>query len=127
MQTRVFFKLAVYLFTIANLSIRGVKDIGLDPIYLTVKPWYDYLLENMVTTREIDQEGRREKIPNRSEEHSPGILWGESYRLARLHGLQIHDLTTSRLLTDHSTFRLQTIWDNRQRKKATLVFPCELS
>ena len=87
-------------------TIRGVKDSGLNPIYLTVKQWYEYLLEKMVTTREIDQEGRRQKIPNRIEENSPGIQWGESYRLARLHGLApasksflfklIHELLPSR-------------------------------
>ena len=80
-------------------TIRGVKDSGLNPIYLTVKQWYDYLLEKMVTTREIDQEGRRQKIPNRIEENSSGIQWGESYRLAPASKYSlfklIHELLTS--------------------------------
>ena len=87
-------------------TIRGVKDSGLNPIYLTVKQWYNYLLEKLVTTREIDQEGRRKLIPNRIEEMSPESQWGESYRLSRLHGLSpvsksflfklIHQLIPSR-------------------------------
>ena len=40
-----------------------------------------------MTTREIDQDGRRELIPCRIEELSPTLQWGESYRLSRLHGL----------------------------------------
>ena len=78
----------------------------MNPIHLTVKQWYNYLLEKFVTTREIDQEGRRELIPNRIEELSPNVQWGELYRLARLHGLSpssksflfklIHQLLPSR-------------------------------
>ena len=68
--------------------IREVKeDTALNPIFLTVKQWYSYLLENLVTTREIDQEGRREPIPCRIEIQSPTIQWGESYRLSRIHGI----------------------------------------
>ena len=68
--------------------IRDVKeDTALNPIFLTVKQWYTYLLENLVTTREIDQDGRRELIPCRIEEMSPTVQWGEAYRLSRLHGL----------------------------------------
>ena len=52
--------------------IREVKESNmLNPIHLTVKQWYTYLLEKCVTTREINQEGRRELIPNRIEELSP--------------------------------------------------------
>ena len=51
--------------------IRGVKeDSNLNPVHLTVKQWYTLLLEKLVTTREIDDEGRRELIPNRVEELS---------------------------------------------------------
>ena len=68
--------------------IREVKeDTSLNPVYMSVKQWYSYLLEQMVTTREIDQEGRRELIPSRIEELSPSTQWGEAYRLCRLHGL----------------------------------------
>ena len=68
--------------------IRGVRDnSSFNPIHLSVKQWYDILLEKLVTMREIDTDGRRELIPNRVEEMSPNIDWGESYRLARLQGL----------------------------------------
>jgi hypothetical protein len=68
--------------------IKGVRDnSSLNPIHLSVKQWYDILLEKLVTMREIDTDGRRELIPNRVEEISPHIDWGESYRLARLQGL----------------------------------------
>ena len=62
------------------------ENTVMNPIHLTVKQWYNYLLEKFVTTREIDQEGRRELIPNRIEELSPNVQWAESYRLARLNG-----------------------------------------
>ena len=59
--------------------IREVKEnTVMNPIHLTVKQWYNYLLEKFVTTREIDQEGRRELIPNRIEELSPNVQWAES-------------------------------------------------
>jgi hypothetical protein len=68
--------------------IQEVKEnTVMKPIHLTVKQWYYYLLEKFVTTREIDQEGRGEQIPNRIEELSPNVQWGGSYRLARLYGL----------------------------------------
>ena len=49
--------------------------------------WYSYLLEQTVTTRQIDEEGRREQVPTRVEEKLPSTPWGESYRLSRLKGL----------------------------------------
>ena len=89
------------------MIIRTVKeDTVLNPIYLSVNQWYQYLLETQVTTRVIDDEGRREQIPNRVEELSPTTQWGEVYRLSRLHGLSpssksflfklIHQLLPSR-------------------------------
>ena len=68
--------------------IRDVKEnSSLNPIWLTVKQWYSYLLEKLVTMREVDQDGRQELVPNRIEESFPTIQWGEPYRLSRLQGL----------------------------------------
>ena len=68
--------------------IRDVKEnSSLNPIRLTVKQWYSYLLEKLVTMREVDQDGRQELVPNRIEESFPTIQWGEPYRLSRLQGL----------------------------------------
>ena len=67
--------------------IREVKeDLNINPIHLTVKQWYTVILEKFVTTRVIDDEGRRELVPNRIEERSPHIQFDRSYHLARLHG-----------------------------------------
>ena len=50
------------------MIIRTVKeDTVLNPVYLSVNQWYQYLLETQVTTCVIDDEGRREQIPNRVE------------------------------------------------------------
>ena len=44
--------------------IKYVKDkTPLNPVYMTVKEWYLLLLEQNVTKREVDQEGRMELIP----------------------------------------------------------------
>ena len=37
--------------------------------------------------REVDDDGRRELVPCRVEEHEPEVCWSESYRLLRLKGL----------------------------------------
>ena len=87
--------------------IREVKEgSNMNPIHLTVKQWYSIILEKMVTTRVIDDQGRRELVPNRIEERSPHIQWDRSYHLARLHGLSpcsksflfklLHELLPSR-------------------------------
>ena len=87
--------------------IREVKEeSNINPIHLTVKQWYTVILEKLVTTRVMDDEGRRELIPNRIEERSPHIQWDRSYHLACLHGLSpcsksflfklLHELLPSR-------------------------------
>ena len=54
--------------------IREVKEgSNMNPIHLTVKQWYSIILEKMVTTRVIDDQGKRELVPNRIEECSPHI------------------------------------------------------
>ena len=94
--------------------IKKVKDkTPLNPIRMSVKQWYTYLLESKVTMREIDQEGRTEIIPCKVEQRDPAVLWGESYRLSRLRGLSpesksflfrmIHTLLPSRERVHHLT------------------------
>ena len=54
---------------------------------MSVKEWYQLLVEQNVTKREVDQEGRMEMIPCRVEEKYPEVCWAESYRISRLPGL----------------------------------------
>ena len=54
---------------------------------MTVNEWYKYLLEQNMTKREVDQEGRLELIPCKVEENYPEVCWAESYRISRLNGL----------------------------------------
>ena len=73
-------------------SIKEVRDKSpLNPIYMSVKEWYQHLLEKNVTKREIDDEGRTELIPCKVEERDPAVSWSESYRLSRLKGLSPED------------------------------------
>ena len=48
-----------------------------NPVYVSVKEWYLLLLEQNVTKREVDQEGRMELIPCRVEEKYPEVFWSE--------------------------------------------------
>ena len=44
--------------------IKFVKDkTPLNPVYMSEKEWYQLLVEQNVTKREVDQEGRIEIIP----------------------------------------------------------------
>ena len=54
---------------------------------MTVKQWYQYLLEKDVIERELDDEGRMELIPCKVEEREPTAPWMESYRLSRIKGI----------------------------------------
>ena len=66
--------------------LREVKDnTPLNPVQMSVKEWYRYLLERNVVKRKIDEDGRQELIPCKIEERLPDVPWGESYRLSRLH------------------------------------------
>jgi hypothetical protein len=68
--------------------IKKVKNnTPLNPVNMTIKEWYRFLLEEKLTTREVDDAGRRELVPCRIEEHHPTVCWPESYRLLRLKGL----------------------------------------
>ena len=68
--------------------IREVKEKSpLNPVHMSVKQWYSYLLERNVIEREIDEDGRRELVPCKVEERDPAAPWSESYRLSRLKGI----------------------------------------
>ena len=68
--------------------IRQVQDNSpLNPVYMSVKQWYQYLLEKHVIERELDDEGRSELIPCKVEEREPTAPWMESYRLSKLKGI----------------------------------------
>ena len=69
-------------------SIKKVKnETTLNPVHMTMKQWYRYLLEENVTMRDVDEEVRKELVPCRIEQGDPNINWNESYRLSRLYGL----------------------------------------
>jgi hypothetical protein len=65
------------------------EDSALNPMHMSVKMWTRYLLEETVTTRPVDDEGRREQVPCRVEEKLPTVPWGESYRLLRQKGISV--------------------------------------
>ena len=68
--------------------IKYVKDkTPLNPINMSTKEWYKLLLEQNMTKREVDQEGRLELIPCKVEERHPEVFWSETYRISRLRGL----------------------------------------
>ena len=68
--------------------IKEVKEnTPLNPVHMSVKEWYKYLLERNVVKREIDEEGRQELIPCKVEIDFPNVFWSETYRISRLHGL----------------------------------------
>ena len=63
------------------LTIKDVKDNSpLNPLYMSVKYWYRFLLEK-------NDEGRTELIPCKVEEKNPDVHWNEAYGLCRLKGL----------------------------------------
>ena len=69
-------------------TIKKVKNEStLNPVNMTMKQWYRYLLEENVTMRDVDDEGRKELVPCRIELGDPNKNWDEIYRLSRLHGL----------------------------------------
>ena len=68
--------------------IKEVKNnTPLNPVHMSVKEWYRFLVEKNVTMRTIDQEGRMEMIPCKVEEREPDVFWSESFRICRLIGL----------------------------------------
>ena len=69
-------------------TIKLVKDdTPLNPFNMTIKEWYRFLVENRVTRRDVDDEGRSEMIPCNVEVKFPNVFWSESFRISRLRGL----------------------------------------
>ena len=68
--------------------IRKVKkSTPLNPVSMSMREWYKFLLEENMTMRDIDDEGRKELVPCRVETSDNNYLWSEAYRLSRLRGL----------------------------------------
>ena len=66
-------------------SIKYVQEkTPLKPVFMTTKEWYKLLLEQNMTKRVVDQEGRLELIPCKVEKRHAAVFWSESYRLSRL-------------------------------------------
>ena len=64
-----------------------IESSPLNPVRMSVKDWYRYLLERNVTMDIIDEEGRMEKKKCKVEEDDPESDWSLSYRLSRIKGL----------------------------------------
>ena len=89
------------------------ENSPLNPLYLTIKEWYNLLLKMNVTMHKVDQEDRFELIPCKVEEREPTFFWSESYRISRLLGLSpdsksflfklIHTLLPSKERLHHLT------------------------
>ena len=70
--------------------IKTVKEkTPLNPIYLTVKEWYNYLLEKEVTMEVVDEEGRQRARLCRVELQCPTNDWPKTFHLARVRGLSM--------------------------------------
>ena len=54
---------------------------------MSVKQWYQYLLEKNVTMEVVDDEGRMMKKLSKVEERNPQNDWNKIFHLARLKGL----------------------------------------
>ena len=64
-----------------------VEKTPLNPIAMSVKQWYQYLLEKNVTMEVFDDEGRMMKKLSKVEERNPQNDWNKIFHLARLKGL----------------------------------------
>ena len=68
--------------------IREVKEnTPLNPVHMTVREWYRYLLEKEVTMETVDDEGRMVAKLCKVEEREPDQDWQLSFDLARRKGL----------------------------------------
>lgn len=65
-----------------------VEDTPLNPIYMTVKQWYDFLIEE-VTMETVDMEGRQIPRKCRVELSYPDNDWAQSFHFSRLRGLSM--------------------------------------
>ena len=64
-----------------------VENSPLNPVHMTVKQWYTYLLEINVTMDKVDDEGRMKAKLCKVEEREPDNNWQHSFYLSRLKGL----------------------------------------
>ena len=61
-------------------TIKKVKNnTPLNPVHMNMRDWYNYLLEENVTKRDIDDEGRKELVPCRVEAADISYLWSDCY------------------------------------------------
>ena len=68
--------------------IKKVKEkTPMNPIHMTVKEWYNYLLEEEVTMEVVDDEGRKQAKLCRVELQDPTNDWSNTFDLARVRGL----------------------------------------
>ena len=66
-------------------TIKKVKnETTLNTVHMTMKQWYRYLLEENVTMKDVDEEGRKELVPCRIELGDPNINWDEPYTFRKI-------------------------------------------
>ena len=70
-----------------NTIKKVIDNSPLNPVHMTSKQWYTYLLEEKVTMEEMDEDGRRQLKKCRIEILYPDNDWQKSYQLCRLRGL----------------------------------------
>ena len=68
--------------------IKSVKQkTNLNPVYLSVKQWYHFLLELNVTKTVVNEGRGPELVPCRIEANHPNVCWSNSYSTIRMKGL----------------------------------------
>ena len=72
-----------------NTIRKVVDETPLNPVHMSIKQWYDYLLEVYVTMEVVDDEGRQMARKSRVEELLPDNSWQRSYYFSRLRGLSM--------------------------------------
>ena len=77
----------LHILFILQLISEVKENTPLNPIQMSVKEWYKFLLERNVVKRAVDMENRQELIPCKVEMSDPSVFWSESYLLCRLQGL----------------------------------------
>ena len=70
-----------------------VQDTPLNPVHMTVKQWYDYLLELEVTMELDGADGRLAQKKSRVEMLYPKNSWADIYHLSKLKGLSTDSRT----------------------------------
>ena len=80
-----------------NIIKKVISETPLNPIHMTLKQWYEYLLEEWVTHEVIDEEGRQLPRKCRIEQLLPDNDWNKSYHFSCLRGLstQIRSFNSS--------------------------------